>query len=135
MFEQGKSENTVTKRLTIDVRKLCVECGCWNRYPVPLDVTVATDENNRLVHIAIDGLDQWKDDIRARLEVVCRQASALLSSFIWTEQVLIDAWAGTRMDPAGYCRELQIDASGPLDAVAKWLGQRIAARKAMSDIM
>jgi hypothetical protein len=71
------------------------------------------------------GLEQTKGDaVRALLEVVCREANALLAVGAWTEADLISAWAATRFDPAGITMwpgGVGGLATSPLDAVARWL--------------
>lgn len=71
------------------------------------------------------GLEQTKGDAaRAMMELVCREANALLEAGAWTEADLISAWAATRFDPAGvtvWPGGVCALATSPLDAVAQWL--------------
>jgi len=59
------------------------------------------------------------EDMRSYLEVVCRQASALLQANIWTLNDLSDMWIMTRFEPSGACEQIAGIAKSPLDACAK----------------
>jgi hypothetical protein len=70
---------------------------------------------------------------RAAMEVVSRQASALLASGLWALEDVIDAWAGTHVYHGGVCPALspveggaQV-ATGALDAAARHLRDRLPA--------
>jgi hypothetical protein len=70
------------------------------------------------------------DDARAMIELLCRQANALLQSGAWNWDDLCETWIGTRFDPCGACRFPVTCSmpgalvSSPLDAVARVIRDR-----------
>ena len=62
------------------------------------------------------------DEDRTLIEVICNQASVLLSTGTWTIEDLVNCWAGVRnYEPSGSCPQIKSFAQSPLDAAAKWL--------------
>lgn len=78
------------------------------------------------------------DNARAMIEMLCRQANALLASGVWEAEDLMDAWAGTTFDPKGQTKfpkiggeEWKAIVSSPLDAVVRLLRARLATWEAL----
>jgi hypothetical protein len=91
-----------------------------------LYVHLGHDREGALRFISIAGARDREDDLRARLEIICDEASALLRAGTWDMDALVASWQGSHLEPAGWCPELACPVAGPLDAVAKMLKGRVA---------
>jgi len=74
-----------------------------------------------LLWLSLDGCRDREDDLRARHEAIFELANLGLAGGWITDRNLIDLWLGRHGDPAGSCRKLGCEVSGPLDAVARWI--------------
>ena len=89
-----------------------------------LYVHLGHDREGALRFISIAGARDREDDLRARLEIICSEASALLAAGTWTADALTASWSGSHLEPQGWCPEMACPVAGPLDAVAKMLGRQ-----------
>ena len=117
-----------TVKLVIGGHDLYVKIGCVQDRPIYIDVTISRggDQAGYADPVADELATQIVDDARAQLEVICRQASALLQLGAWGLDDLTQAWRGTKFEPSGICPQVQGIVSSPLDAVARYLGLRLA---------
>lgn len=123
----GRGVEGFTAKLTIGTHDFYATVGTDAGRPVIIDITLGrsaecdmrfTDSN------ANDLATQAVNDTRAMIEVICRQATALLQADIWSIDDLIEQWRRTQFEPAGVCPQVQGVVSSPLDAVARYLQQR-----------
>ncbi len=93
--------------------------------PVAVDLTIGTGADNNGNDLRTNELaSAAMKNARASIELICRHASALLQTDVWTLDDLISAWRGTAFDPDGICPELQGLVSSPLDAAARLCDKR-----------
>jgi len=113
---------------------LYIKVGWWRGRPVHVDITLGMDNkantNNDTLDVhssalpmIIDLRRRILDNSRAYLELVCREASLLLSSRRCSLLELADLWRVTEMEPRGRCPKVKDELGdrvhGPLDAAAK----------------
>ena len=113
---------TITNKITIDGHDLYVKIGWHQRRPVMVDVTLTHNTNMERNHKdeeANELATRLVSNTKASLEIMCRQASALLQANIWTLDDMITAWRGTKFEPSGLCPQAQMIAQSPLDAIAR----------------
>lgn len=135
----GSGIPTITRRLTVGGHDLYAKFGFDAGRPVFVDVTLGRSATDAARHdncgvecghrgcMANELATRVVDGVRAQLEVICRQASALLQANVWTLDDLVDAWIGTQFEPSGVCPEAETIAHSPLDAIAK-IARRDGAR-------
>ena len=129
--------NTVTHKLTINDNqrdhKFYVKIGWWRGRPVSVDVTMARhgegntdtlDVPRAAIPLVVELRQRILENSRSALELLCREASLLLSSRRCTLGDLADLWRVTQMEPKGRCRQVNDEVTGdrvhgPLDAAAK----------------
>jgi hypothetical protein len=121
---QGTEGRTV--KLVIDGRDLYVKVAfaMAEARPVHIDITLGHSpqlERRYETLVANELATQLVDDARAQLEVICRQASALMQLGVWGLEDLQATWRGTKFSPAGFCPQVCGFVSSPLDAVARYL--------------
>jgi hypothetical protein len=110
-----------------------VKTGWWRGYPIWVDVTISRSSNEGMT----DSLDlpiaalplvvnlrrRITENTRALVEIVCREATLLLSSRRCSLEELADMWRATEAEPKGKCGQVVDDCGdrvhGPLDAAAK----------------
>jgi hypothetical protein len=96
--------------------------------PVYVDISLAFADRRRPTCVAeTEAITAGVTNARAQLEVICRQASALLQANVWSQDDLVRAWRATQFDPAGLCPQVEGIVSSPLDAVARYLEKRGAS--------
>lgn len=141
-FREG-GVNAITTKLSIDdgerEHDLYVKVGWWRGRPVWVDITVARHANEGSVGETLDvhvsalpllvSLKQRiLDNARTSLEIICREASLLLSSRRCTLTDLSELWMVVEGEPRGRCAKLSDQLGdrvhGPLDAAAKLFRQR-----------
>lgn len=90
--------------------------------PIGVDLKVSNNGNQER-HFDTEDANELATkliaDSRAYIELICREATELLSSGVWNIQDLIDSWCGIRTDPAGICRHVEGIVSSPLDAFGR----------------
>jgi hypothetical protein len=112
---------------------LYIKTGWWRGRPVWVDVTISQSSNEGMT----DSLDlpmaalplvvhlrrRITENTRALVEIVCREATLLMSSRRCTLGELADLWRATEAEPRGRCQQVVDECGdrvhGPLDAAAK----------------
>ncbi|MHC4643899.1 MAG: hypothetical protein ACYTBJ_00255 [Planctomycetota bacterium] len=80
------------------------------------------------VDITLSGLQAH--NIRALIELLCKEAYALLRSEVWSTDRLIQEWRGYSFEPSGFCPQLLAleepnpIARSPIDAAARLISYR-----------
>jgi hypothetical protein len=118
---------SIAHKLTIGDHDVYAHIGWHRGRPCWVDLTIthnSTREGSCQSSEANDLATRMIDDARAAMEVICRQASALLQADVWTIDNLIGAWRGTKFQPCGVCDQVKGIVSSPLDAVARLLEVR-----------
>lgn len=118
----GRGIDTITNKLTIGGHDMYLKIGWHDSRPVMVDVTLT--HNTRMERCYKDELQNelatnLVSNTKASLEIMCRQASALLQANVWTLDDMIAAWRGTQFEPSGVCPQAQMVAKSPLDAIAR----------------
>jgi len=100
----------------------------WRGRPVWIDITksrnsVEIDNGGDVLETVLQG--RLTDSTRSFMEIVCREASLLLSSRRCSLEDIAELWRVTQTEPKGTCQQVA-DAMGtrvhgPLDAAAKML--------------
>lgn len=112
---------------------LYLKLGWWRGRPVWVDLTTARhsedgvgdtlDIHESALALVVNLRQRLVDNNRAFLEVVCREASLLLSSRRCKLDDIADLWRVTETEPRGKCVQVKDDLGdrvhGPLDAAAK----------------
>ena len=127
--------DTITSKIEIDdgfqQHNLYVKIGWITGKPVMIDITIARHSKrysspgvNSESPAMMELRQMMIENARSALEIICREASLLLSSRRCTLSEIANLWIVTRMDPQGRCRqvgnaETDYKVHGPLDAVAK----------------
>jgi len=141
-FNQDGVE-TLTNKLTIVDGEKCghdfyVKVGWWRGRPVWIDITKARHSTEGIgdtenIHgdellVVVELRRRLMDVTRTSLELICREASLLLTSRRSTLDDMAQLWRVTTMEPKGRCSqvadELGDRVTGPLDAVAKLIKLR-----------
>lgn len=131
---------TLTQKLTIidseaQEHDFYLKVGWWRGRPVWIDITKArhakegtgdTLDIHQSALPLVTALRRRMIDLsRSTLEIICRQASLLLSTRRCRLEELADLWRVTETEPPGRCEQVVDDLGdkvhGPLDAVAKFL--------------
>lgn len=82
----------------------------WHEYHLDyLDLTVSGAQDH---------------NIRALVELVCKEAYALLRAEVWTVDKLVREWRGYPFEPMGYCPQLEGIVRSPIDAAARLIERR-----------
>lgn len=74
------------------------------------------------VDLTVSGLQEH--NIRALVELACKEAYALLRARVWTVDNLIKEWRGYRFEPSGYCPQVNGIVHSPMDASARLIELR-----------
>lgn len=112
---------------------LYVKTGWWRGRPIWVDVTISQSSSEGVT----DSLDvpmtalplvvhlrrRITENTRALVEIICRQATLMLSTHRTSLGELADLWRATEAEPKGRCAQVIDDCGdrvhGPLDAAAK----------------
>jgi len=112
---------------------LYIKIGWWHGRPVWVDVTIAQFAKEGVTDslvLPVEALSlvvnlrrRITENTRALIEVICREATLLLSSRRCSLDELADLWRATGAEPKGRCEQVVDDLGdrvhGPLDAAAK----------------
>ncbi len=102
-----------TYKLDIADESVYLTVGCISGRPVYISLVLGHGVNH-----------EKTDADKSMLEVICNQATELLSTGTWTIPELVESWRGVmNCEPSGVCPQLEGRVSSPLDAAARWLGQ------------
>jgi len=128
---------TITHKATIEDGQrdndFYIKIGWWRGRPVSIDVTMARhgekmnndtlDIHKSALPLVVDLRQRILENTRASLELICREASLLLSSRRCKLDDLAELWRVTQMEPKGHCKQVEDElgdrVNGPLDAAAK----------------
>ncbi|MEN6368293.1 MAG: hypothetical protein ABFD77_01170 [Thermotogota bacterium] len=126
---------TITHKLVIQgehQHDIYVKTGWWRGRPVWVDLTISAGkdgENGKdkiprsLAPLVVDLRRRVIESSRCLSEIVCREATLLLSSRRCSLDELADLWRATEGEPRGRCEqvtdELGDRVHGPFDAAAK----------------
>jgi len=78
---------------------------------------------HRLDYIDITVSGAQEHNVRALVELACKEAYALLRSGVWNTDKLIEEWMVRRFEPSGACSQIEGIAKSPIDAAARLIGQ------------
>lgn len=80
--------------------------------------------DGRLDYVDITVGTAQEHNIRALVELVCKEAYALLRVGAWGTDKLIREWRGYPFEPAGYCPQVQGIVKSPIDAAARLIERK-----------
>jgi len=105
---------SIVKKLDVGGESIYLKIGFTECRPTWISLTLGHEVN----HLG-------SNEDRTLLEVICKQASILLTTGTWTIDDLADAWIAVRnCKPFGACPQIKGLAKSPLDAAAKWIKQK-----------
>jgi len=130
---------TLTHKYTIEDREshqhdFYLKIGWWRGRPIWVDVTKARHSSEGLsdtfdvpssaLPLIVDLRRRLIDLTRSSLELICREASLLLSTRRCSLEEIAELWRVVKTEPAGHCEQAKdpntgTRVSGPVDAAAK----------------
>ena len=78
----------------------------------------------RLAYVDLTAAGSQRHNIRALIELACKEAYALLRHGAWTTDKLVREWRGYPFEPSGYCPQVEGLVRSPMDAAARLIEKR-----------